>query len=121
MKELEPIEKKICRACEKEKKITSYSRTPSGNRAGVCNLCRSLGITIKNKKPSQKEPIKNTPLQLGNPSQKDYEFLYKSLEKMGYNLSQDIHEQFCMKYGLTPNSPKQTFKNHYTQKDLGLI
>jgi hypothetical protein len=121
MKELEPVETKICRACEKEKKITSYSKTSSGNRAACCNLCRSLGKTIKNKKPSQKEPIKNHPLQLGNVSQKDYEYMYKSLEKMGYNLYQDLHEQFCKKYGLTPNSPKQIFLNHYSQKDLGLV
>jgi len=121
MKELEPVETKICRACEKEKKITSYSRTASGNRAGVCNLCRSLGNTIKNKNRSQKEPTKNHPLQLGNVSQKDYEIMYKYMEKMGYNLSQDLHEQFCIKYGLTPNSPKKTFLNHHTQKDCGLI
>jgi hypothetical protein len=121
MNELEPVETKICRACEKQKKITSYSRTSSGNRAGVCNMCRSLGNTIKNKNLSQKEPTKNTPLQLGNPSQKDYENAYRFLENIGYSLKEDLHIQFCKKYGLTPNSPKQTFLNHYSQKDLGLV
>ena len=121
MEQIEPVEKKICRACEKEKKITSFSKTSSGNRGSVCNLCKSLGMTIKNKKPSQKEPTKNHPLQLGNVSKKDYEYMYKSLEKMGYNLSQDLHEQFCKKYNLPIRVPKQKFKNHYSQKDCGLV
>ena len=119
MKELEPVETKICRACSIEKKITSYSRTSSGNRAGVCNLCRSLGRTIPDKK--KKEPKKQNPLQLGFVQVKDYENAYKFLESAGYSLKEDLHIQFCNRYGLTPNSPKQTFLNHYSQKDLGMI
>ena len=121
MEQIEPIEKKICRACEREKKITSFSKASNGNRGSVCNLCKSLGMTIKNKTTIKKQPIKNHPLQLGNVSQKDYDYMYKSLEKMGYNLSQDINEQFCKKYNLPIREPKQTFKNHYSPKDLGMI
>jgi hypothetical protein len=121
MEQKEPVEKKICRACEKEKKITSFSKTPSGNRGSVCNLCKSLGMTIKNKTTKKKQPLKNNPLSLGNVSQKDYEVMYKSLEMMGYNLSQDLHEQFCKKYNLPVREPKQTFKNHYSQKDCVLV
>jgi hypothetical protein len=121
MEQIEPVEKKICRACEREKKITSFSKGANGKRGGVCNLCKSLGMTIKNKNTAPKKIIKNTPLQLGFVQAKDYENAYKFLEKAGYSLKEDLHIQFCNRYGLTPNSPKQEFNKHYSPKDLGLI
>jgi hypothetical protein len=122
MNELEPVEKKICKACGVEKLHKRFTKLASGNRAGVCNICRSLGNTIK-KGGSKKQPKKNIPLSLGFVQVKDYENAYKFLEKIGYKLNKkgDIHEQFCKKYGLTPNSPKEIFNNHYSPKDLGLI
>ena len=121
MEQIDPVEKKICLACEKEKKITSYSRTRNGNRPNVCNSCRSLGRTIPNELKSSRAR-KSTTLRLGNPKMIDYEKCYKFLESAGYSLKEeDIHEQFCKKYGLTPNSPKKTFLNYYSPKDLGLI
>jgi len=121
MEQIEPVEKKICRACEREKKITSFAKGASGKRGGVCNLCKSLGMTIKNKTTIKKTPPKNNPLQLGNVQSKDYENAYKFLESAGYSLKEDLHIQFCKRYGLTPNSPKKTFNNHYSQEDCGLI
>ena len=121
MKELEPVEKKICRACGVEKLSKRFTKLASGNRAGVCNICKSLGNTIPNKKPKEKK--KNIPLSLGFVKVEDYENAYKFLEKIGYSLDKDkdIHEQFCKKYGLTPSSPKQKFNKHYSPKDLGLV
>jgi len=120
MNELEPVEKKICRACGVEKLAKRFTKLASGNRAGVCNICKSLGNTIPNK-ASKKKPKKNIPLSLGFVQLKDYEDAYKFLELMGYSLKKDLHEQFCMRYGLTPNTPKQIFKNHHSAEDLGLI
>jgi hypothetical protein len=121
MEQIEPVEKKICRACEKEKKITSFAKGASGKRGGVCNLCKSLGMTIKNKTRIKKPPIKNNPLQLGNVSKKDYITAYQFLEKAGYSLKEDLHEQFCKKYNLPIREPKRIFNNHYSQEDCGLI
>ena len=47
MNELEPVEKKICRACGVEKQVKRFTKLATGNRVGVCNLCRALGNTIK--------------------------------------------------------------------------
>jgi hypothetical protein len=121
MEQKEPVEKKICLACGREKKLTSFTKLPSGNRGNSCNLCKSLGNTIKKGKSKVKEPLVNNPLSLGNVGIKDWVEMYKFMEKMGYNLKKDLHEQFCSKYGLTANTPKQTFKNYYSQKDCGLI
>jgi hypothetical protein len=52
---------------------------------------------------------------------RDYVEAFVFLRAMGYDLTQDIHIQFCKKYGLTPNDPKQTFQNIFTVKDCYLI
>lgn len=120
MKELEPVEKKICRACNISKRLKSFQTLKSGNKGGVCNLCKSQGKKIPKEIKTKTIP-KNIALQLGFIRKEDYIEMYKCMELMGYDLTQDLHEQFCRKYGLTPNSPKQTFNNYYTQKDCGLI
>jgi hypothetical protein len=120
MKELEPVETNICRACNVAKKLKSFQTLKSGNKCGVCNVCRATGRRIPKGTKINRKP-KNIELQMGFVRKQDWEYMYKSLEKIGYDLSKDLHEQFCNKYGLTPRSPKQTFKNHYSQKDLGLI
>jgi hypothetical protein len=122
MEQKEPVEKKICKVCEKEKKITSFTKLLTGNRGSVCNLCKSLGHTIKKKNPTQRKVIKNNPLSLGNVSIKDYVLMYQFLERAGYTLgNNDIHEQFCKKYNLKPKKKKAVFNNHYSEKDCGLI
>jgi hypothetical protein len=121
MEQLDPVETKICRACGRNKKLKSFQTLKSGNKAGVCNLCKASGRKIP--KESSKEPPKDIALMLGNVNIKDYTLMYKFLEKAGYVLSkkEDIHEQFCKKYGLTPNKPKNVFNRYYSQKDCGLI
>ena len=120
MNELEPIEKKICRACGVEKQLTRFTKNPNGYKSNVCNLCKSNGNTID--KPSKKHiVIKNHPLRLDHPKITDYEKSYRLLERMGYSLEQDIHKQFCNRYGLIIRSPKQSFLNYYSPKDLGLV
>ncbi|CAB4141717.1 hypothetical protein UFOVP424_20 [uncultured Caudovirales phage] len=120
MEQLEPVEKKICRACNISKRLKSFQTLKSGNKAGVCNVCKSQGKRIP-REPKPSRIPKNIALQLGFLRKEDYIDMYKCMELMGYDLTQDLHEQFCKRYGLTPNSPKQTFINHYSQKDCGLI
>lgn len=122
MKEKEPVEKKICRACLIEKNILRFPKLPSGNRGGVCNLCKSLGNRIKNK-DTQKVVKKDIPLHLAYTQKTDYIKSYSFLKKIGYTLDEEntIHEQFCLKYGFVPSVPKQVFPNHYSPKDLGMI
>lgn len=120
MEQLEPVEKKICRACGVEKRLKSFQTLKSGNKGGVCNLCKSLGKKIP-REPKPSRIPKNIALQMRFVRKEDYVEMYQFLQEKGYDLSKDIHVQFCEKYGLTPNSPKRTFKNHYSPSDLGLI
>jgi len=120
MEQLEPVEKKICRACGIEKRLKSFQTLKSGNKGNVCHLCKSLGKRIL-REPKPSRVPKNIALQMGFVRKGDYVEMYKYLEKIGYDLTKDIHVQFCERHGFTPNSPKKTFKNHYSPSDLGLI
>ncbi len=119
MEQITPVETKICKACNVEKKITRFTMLASGNRGNTCNLCKSLGRTQK-KGEKKSQPKKNIPLNLGNISIKDYTAMYEFLKKLGYSLEGDIHNQFCEKYNLTPNNPKNKFNRYYTASDCGL-
>jgi hypothetical protein len=113
-------ETKVCKACGIEKDIKQY-HTAKGIGDGYtarCKKCKLDGLLIPKEK---KEKIEYRPLTLAAPSMEDYIETYSTLKVMGYDLTKDIHEQFCKKYNLIPNNPKQKFKHHISQKDCGLI
>jgi hypothetical protein len=89
-----------CKICNYEKKNCRRGQTPGANQ----------------KLKSQYEIFG---LKLFKTTEKDYIETYDFLKKMGYDLSESIHTQFCNRYNLTPSSPK-TFLHHHSPKDLGL-
>lgn len=113
-------ETKVCRACGIEKDLNQYHRTKGvgDGYTARCKKCKLNGNLIPKEK---KEKIDFRPLTLAAPKREDYIEMYLTLKKMKYDLNKDIHVQFCEKYGLTPNNPKQKFKHHISQKSLGLI
>lgn len=121
MDQINLLETKVCKACGVVKQLKRFQKLPSGNRGNVCNLCKSLGNKIKKDGEKKTPPRKNNALQLGNVGIKDYRSMYEYLEKIGYSLTEDIHEQFCKKYGLTPTKKKKKFNRQYTPEDCGLI
>jgi hypothetical protein len=114
------LDTKVCKACNVEKEIKCFSKQQGigDGYAARCKKCKLEGNLIPKEK---KERIEFRPLTLAAPSIQDYILMYKLMEDIGYSLKEDIHIQFCTKYGLTPNIPKQTFLHYYSQKDLGLI
>ena len=120
MEQLKPLETKVCKACNIEKDIKNFHRQAavSDGYMARCKKCKLDGILIPKEK---KEKIEFRPLTLAAPSKEDYIEMYLTLKKMKYDLNKDLHIQFCERYGLKPNSPKQIFKSHISQKDLGLI
>jgi len=114
------LKTKVCRACGIEKDIKQY-HTAKGVGDGYtarCKKCKMDGLLIPKEK---KEKIEYRPLTLAAPSMEDYVEMYLTLKVMGYDLTKDIHEQFCHKYNLIPNNPKQKFRHHISQKNCGLI
>ena len=129
MEELEPLKTKICKACLIERAVKNFVKSkafPDGYESR-CKICKRNGTKIvfenSGKWSKKSKKIRNSEyiLPFTNPLKRDYVESYIFLREMGYSLDQDIHIQFCNKYGLTPNDPKKTFKNHFTQKDCDLI
>lgn len=114
------LDKKLCKACDVELDIKHFSKQQGigDGYAARCKKCKLEGNLIPKEK---KERIEFRPLTLAAPSIQDYILMYKLMEDINYSLKEDIHIQFCKKYGLTPNIPKQTFLHYYSQKDCGLI
>jgi hypothetical protein len=111
---------KVCNACNIEKEIKQFTRQQGigDGYAARCKKCKLDGILMPREKKERKEI---RPLTLAAPSIQDYKDMYKLMETIGYLLSEDLHIQFCNKYGLTPNIPKKVFLSHYSQKDCGLV
>ena len=114
------LETKVCKACGIEKDLNQYHKTKGvgDGYTARCKKCKMDGLLIPKEK---KEKQEYKPLTLAAPSIEDYTEMYLTLKKMGYDLNRDLHIQFCEKYGLSPNNPKQKFKHHISQKSLGLI
>jgi len=114
------LKTKVCRACNIEKDVKHFHKqnAVSDGYMARCKKCKLDGKLIPKEK---KEKIEFRPLTLAAPSIQDYTEMYLTLKKMKYDLNKDIHIQFCERYGLKPNIPKQTFLSHHSQKDLGLI
>ena len=123
------LKSKICCACNKEKEITSFYKNammPSGWEAR-CKTCRYEGCKCRKTKSYERSknltsgrPKSNAP-QLWNVRKKDWIETFEFLKSMGYDLSKNIHEQFCERHNLKPRKRMKEKSIQYTPQDLGLI
>jgi hypothetical protein len=128
---------KICCACLKEKDFKNFYKHKTNEdgctaRCKMCykegTLCKSgrkkmEGTKVKKKsgKPDRSVGIKNSwnEIRLINTSKEDYVETYLFLKRIGYNLSESIHKQFCDKHGLEPIVGEE-FSYYFSPKDCGL-
>ena len=114
------LKTKLCKACNVELDIKEFSKQQGigDGYSARCKKCKIDGNLIPKDKKMKKIL---RPLTLSAPSLIHYINMYKLMENIGYSLKEDLHIQFCKKYGLTPNIPKKTFLHYFSQKDCGLI
>ena len=122
--EKEVLKTKVCCACRKEKDITSFYRNimmPTGWEAR-CKLCKKDKVSCRAKTDRSKSgrPKQMSSPQLWNVKKEDWIETYNFLKSIGYDITQNIHEQFCLKHNL--KKKKRTYEKsiQYTPKDLGL-
>lgn len=126
---------KICCACGKEKEYKNFNvdNSKKDGRYARCKMCvsnkkcckrgRNNGINIYD--PDYKEYVLkkfNKPLEglrLRNTSKEDYVYTYLFLQKIGYSLSESIHQQFCDKHGFE-TIEREEFRFYFSPKDCGL-
>lgn len=120
----EVLKTKICCSCKMEKDISSFYRNVlvSSGFEGRCKLCKKQGKKCRKKKEytGVGRPKYNAP-QLFNVRKKDWIETFEFLKSMGYDLSKNIHEQFCERHNLKPRKRMYEKSIQYTPKDLGLI
>jgi hypothetical protein len=128
MKDIKVTEDKRCEACEVIKPINQFYR----NRALIdgyerrCKNCHNNRIKInknepkyEKKKPYQQE-WKNY-FNIVGVTKNDYHDMYIFLRGIGYDLNQNIHEQFCKKWNITYVPQEKEFNYHFSPKDCNIL
>lgn len=119
----EPLKTKICCACKKEKDWNSFYRNalmPSGWESR-CKVCKNTRVSCRAKKSKViKVQYRDAP-HLHYVKKEDWIDTYDFLKLIGYDLTKNIHEQFCIKYNLEPKERTKEKSIQYSPKDLGLV
>jgi hypothetical protein len=118
---------KNCCACDIDKPVSSFYKN-NNLRMGYdakCKLCRRTGMLCRKANNKEKpEPVRKKEYPyITSPTQDDWIETFSFLKDIGYELRDDlsIHEQFCIKYNLTPRKKVYDAKTRFTPKQLGLI
>ena len=103
---------KVCVRCGKEKSISSFHNSKRFNdkKNSVCAIC--INNDNRERRVLQKEPERKIKVDYRSPppSMKDYCRAMEILSMMGYDLTKNIHEQFCEKFNLPQKEfPTQNF------------
>jgi hypothetical protein len=128
MKDVKITEDRCCEACEVVKPINQFYR----NNALIdgyerrCKMCKINRVKINknepkypNRKPYQQEW--ENYFNLVGVTKNNYRSMYIFLEGIGYDLSQNIHEQFCKKWNITYSPLKKPFNNHFSPEDCDIL
>lgn len=111
----------VCRGCGVTKPLIEFHHSSAGRygRQTRCKVCCS--IYNKNYRQNKKKDpslIPNTSnLRLVSPKLDDYCKMYKFLYEMGYDLTKDVHVQFCERHNLIPKVRKKGHKNAFSPSD----
>lgn len=107
---------KVCRTCGKEKNISQFHNlkiSPDG-KSYHCKIC----VNQKSRDRKKYNYKRTTHPRLTNVTKKDFYFMFRFLEQLGYDLTRPIHEQFCEKHNLTPKRPLKVKDKRYTWDEV---
>lgn len=97
---------KICRTCNLELPIDNFYRntTYKDGRYNDCITCyltkRKIYLSNQPTKENKKSSVYSTFLQLRGVNKEDYITMYQFFHSIGYNLEEDIHQQFIDRHGI---------------------
>lgn len=121
------LKQKMCKACNMIKDIKSFHKN-NLFRDGYdarCKLCKQEGKTCTKKHIGESLQKKlrdaDNGLKLSSVRKEDWLETYNLLSEMGYDLTQNISEQFCLKYGLKYKERRDAKGLYKSPKDLGII
>lgn len=98
-------ETRICKACDVEKPLNKFHscKNCSQGTVGVCKVCKSKGLKVpkdyKVPKFNQNWSLTDDKLMhIHGVSKEDYLSMYEFLRGIGYDVEQDVHQQFLDKW-----------------------
>jgi len=101
------MDKKICKACDTEKPIKQFYRNSvfKDGYDSRCKLCKSQNKKIYKaqgdwKKPKPYQQKWEEQFNIKAATKTDYLLMYEFMKKIGYDIDQDVHQQFCDKFKL---------------------
>lgn len=121
------IEHKICCSCGENKEISLFFRNCGRNdgyeaRCKQCKKTNKKCVARRGKKKEKEyiEPNIQDDFTFLHPTKEDWAWMYQMLQRLGYDLNENIHKQFCQKYGLQPKKDryKKFKKINHTDLDL---
>lgn len=113
----------MCCGCSKEKPLTSFykSKMVKSGYDNKCKICKQQGKLCRTgRKRVYNASLKRGPMLI-SVSTEDWIEAYRFLQRIGYDLSLNIHEQFCQKHNLNTRKRGYEKSKQYSPKDLGLI
>jgi hypothetical protein len=110
---------KICYECKVEKPVSEFNIKTS-NKDGYNNKCAECMREYQRERAKHKvkQPVEvSKGFKLNKPGIEEYERMYGFLISAGYDVSKDIHIQFCEKYNLVPKPRGIKDRNQFTYED----
>lgn len=109
---------RVCNICFREKKLDSFGRNKaySDGYHPTCKLCKNE-YQAKIRKNNQRNYAAEINIKLSGVKKSDWCETYSFLEKIGYNVEEDIHLQFVKKYKLEYKKRPSKNRKNYTSKD----
>ena len=101
------MDKKICKACNIEKPIKQFYKNNvfKDGYDSRCKICKSQNKKIykgdgdwKKVKPYQQKWEDQFNIKAAH--KEDFLLMYEFITKIGYDVNQDVHQQFCDKHNL---------------------
>lgn len=117
MNEIKVPKRKLCKMCGNYK-VIQYFYEKKGDSSKIEENCRKC---VNASKRETKNRVVNERYSLGLVGLTDNDFIdaFKFLKSIGYDLTKDIHQQFCEKYNL-PTKEYTGVARRYLPSDLGM-
>lgn len=111
---------KVCKACLLEKTLDKFHKCPKcfEGTINICKICKSKGLKISRDYVKPKFNIewsKNDAYiyRLNGVSQEDFRVMYEFLKGFGYDIHNDIHQQFLDRWNPVSKKPIKYKERNY--------
>lgn len=123
MEDKEPVDKKICKSCGASKSFRDFvkCKTCQGGYTPRCRHCVASYNKIVYDYNRRKNKKSDDNLSMFGVGKDTYIEMYQFFEKIGYDLTRPIAEQFAEKHNLKVKKRNAHKLNKYDPKSLGLI